>query len=148
MRHIQVLIPNENVLSGLHNIWVQKPLSIPPAAKLAHQCSILTTSTHHSQRAHRCPTYTNKQAFKVIECPWQRAYWIHWCENLAQQFTAAACAKIIDSNSQLTKLTFFLWFCFWVVRSRFTHLGNKKVGLAFNKQKIRLKVECEKSLPL
>jgi hypothetical protein len=33
MRHIQVLIPNENVLIGLHNIGVQKPLSIPPAAK-------------------------------------------------------------------------------------------------------------------
>jgi len=40
---------NENVLVGLHNIWVQKPLSIPPAAKWAHQCSTLTTSTHHSQ---------------------------------------------------------------------------------------------------
>jgi hypothetical protein len=49
MGHIQVLIPNENVLTGLHNIWVQKPLSIPPAAKWAHQCSTLTTSTHHSQ---------------------------------------------------------------------------------------------------
>jgi hypothetical protein len=49
MRHIQVLIPNENVLIGLHNILVQKPLRIPPAAKWAHQCSTLTTSTHHSQ---------------------------------------------------------------------------------------------------
>ncbi len=33
MLHVQVLIPNENVLIGLHNIGVQKPLSIPPAAK-------------------------------------------------------------------------------------------------------------------
>ncbi|KAH8934712.1 hypothetical protein BDL97_18G098600 [Sphagnum fallax] len=43
--------------------------------------------------------------------------------------------------------TFFLCFCFFV-RSRFIHLGNKKVGLGFNKQKTRLEVECEKSLPL
>ncbi len=49
IRQIQVLNPNENAPIGLHNIWVQKPLSIPPAAKWAHRCSTLTTSTHHSQ---------------------------------------------------------------------------------------------------
>ncbi len=36
MLHVQVLIPNENVLIWVHNIWVQKPLGIPPA-KLSHQ---------------------------------------------------------------------------------------------------------------
>jgi hypothetical protein len=36
MLHIQVLIPNENVLIWVHNIWVQKPLGIPPV-KLSHQ---------------------------------------------------------------------------------------------------------------
>jgi len=49
MHHIQVLIWNENVFIRLHNIGVQKPLKIPPTTKWAHQCSTLTTSTHHSQ---------------------------------------------------------------------------------------------------
>jgi hypothetical protein len=31
MLHIQILVPNENVLVWFHNIWVQKSLSIPPA---------------------------------------------------------------------------------------------------------------------
>jgi hypothetical protein len=158
MCHIQVLIPNENVLIGLHNIGVQKPLSIPPAAKWAHQCSTLTTSTHCSQHLiskgqsiSHLYKQTSLQGHQMCltKILLDLLMWLStW--NFAQKFTAAICDKVEDSNSQLIKSTFFFswFFCVELLDLGSPILGNKKVDITFHKHRIRLKVECEKWQPL
>jgi hypothetical protein len=81
MLHIQILVPNENVLVWFHNIWVQKSLSIPPA-KLSETtiknlptlptCTKAVNNTTNDQTASKKPCTFYRASPTHLTCPLEK----------------------------------------------------------------------------